>query len=161
MLQAFWPNMSFVLAVVVTQPIFNSISKALRREPPVYASFVLFAVGSIVFATAQSVDVLIGGRIVQGLGAGGLDVLGEVILAHITTLKERPLYLGLFAVPMAGGGVCGPLIGASLAEFAGWRWIGWINLPIVAVGLLLTFFFLRLRPIDKSLRSKIRGLDWI
>ena len=44
---------------------------------------------------------LIVGRILQGLGGGGFDVLGEVILADITTLKERPLYLGLFSVPLA------------------------------------------------------------
>lgn len=104
--------------------------------------------------------VLIVGRILQGLGGGGLDVLSEIILADITSLKERPLYLGLYALPMAGGGVCGPIIGAVFSEFVDWRWIGWINLPIIAIGVVLTFFFLRLRPIESSLRSKLRRLDW-
>lgn len=106
-------------------------------------------------------SVVLGGRILQGLGGGGLDVLGEVILADLTTLKERPLYLGLFSLPMAGGGICGPVIGAALSQFVSWRWIGWINLPIVAVAFGLSFFFLRLRPIDQSFRSKLHRLDWI
>lgn len=105
--------------------------------------------------------VLILGRVLQGLGGGGLDVLSEIILADITSLKERPLYLGLYALPMAGGGVCGPIIGAAFSEFVNWRWIGWVNLPIIAVGVVLAFFFLHLRPIDLSLRSKLRRLDWI
>lgn len=105
--------------------------------------------------------VLIVGRMLQGLGGGGLDVLSEIILTDITSLKERPLFLGLYALPMAGGGVCGPLIGAAFSEFVDWRWIGWINLPIIAVGVLLAFFFLHLRPIDSSFRSKLRRLDWI
>ena len=101
------------------------------------------------------------GRVLQGLGAGGLDVLSEIILADITSLKERPLYLGLYALPMAGGGVCGPIIGAAFSEFVNWRWIGWINLPIIVIGVVLAFFFLHLRPIDSSFCSKLRRLDWI
>lgn len=117
--------------------------------------------GSIVFAVANNMPVLIAGRTLQGLGGAGLDVLSEIILADITSLKERPLYLGLYALPMAGGGVCGPLIGAAFSEFVGWRWIGWINLPILAVGVVLVFFFLNLRLVDASFRSKLRRLDGI
>lgn len=64
--------------------------------------------------------VLILGLVLQGLGGSGLDVLAEVILADITSLKERPLYLGLFSIPMAGGAICGPIVGAALAENASW-----------------------------------------
>ena len=67
--------------------------------------------------------VLIVGRVLQGLGAGGLDVLNEIILADITTLKERPLYLGLFAIPMLGGTVLGPIMGGLFAEYVTWRWM--------------------------------------
>ncbi|KAL9132082.1 MAG: hypothetical protein Q9217_000118 [Psora testacea] len=160
-LQAFWTNLSFLLAVVITQPIYTNISDVLGRKGPLNVAFILVFVGSIVFAIANSMTVLILGRILQGLGGGGLDVLGEVILADLTTLKERPLYLGLFALPMAGGGICGPIIGAAFSEFADWRWIGWLNLPISALGFLLTLFFLRLRPIEISVRSKLGRLDWI
>ena len=106
-------------------------------------------------------SVFIIGRILQGLGGGGLDVLSEIILTDMTTLKERPVYLGLYALPMAGGGVCGPLIGAALSEFVDWRWIGWINLPIIAIGVVLTFFSLKLRPLDSSLGSQLKRLDWM
>ncbi|KAL9121375.1 MAG: hypothetical protein Q9187_002069 [Circinaria calcarea] len=160
-LEAFWANISFILAIVITQPIYSTISDVLGRKIPLYAAFLLFFIGSIVFGVAKSMPVLIVGRILQGLGGGGLDVLSEIILADITTLKERPLFLGLYALPMAGGGVCGPIIGAAFSEFVHWRWIGWINLPIIAVGVVLAFFFLHLRPIDSSLRSKLRRLDWI
>ena len=146
--------------MVVTQPIYITVSDALGRKLPLYVAFLLFFVGSIVFGVAHKMPVLIVGRILQGLGGGGLDVLSEIILADITSLKERPLYLGLYALPMAGGGVCGPIIGAAFSEFVNWRWIGWINLPIVAVGFLLAFFFLHLRPIDSSFQSNLRSLDW-
>ena len=80
-------------------------------------------VGSIVFAVAQDMTVLIIGRVLQGLGAGGLDVLNEIILADITMLKERPMYLGLFAIPMLGGTVLGPVLGGLFAQYVSWRWM--------------------------------------
>lgn len=160
-LESFWATLSFILAVVITQPIYTSFSDVLGRTTPLYVSFLLFVVGSVVFAIARNMIILIVGRIVQGLGAGGLDVLGEIIVADITNLKERPLYLGLFAIPMAGGGILGPILGAFFSEFAGWRWIGWVNLPIAAVGFLLSFFFLRLKPIDQSFHVKLQRLDWV
>jgi MFS family permease len=104
--------------------------------------------------------ILILSRVLQGLGGGGLDVLGEIILADITSLKERPLYLGLFSIPMAGGAICGPIVGAALAENASWRWIGWVNLPLGVTGLLLFFFSLRLKPIETTLAFKLARLDW-
>ena len=103
--------------------------------------------------------VLIVSRVLQGLGGGGLDVLGEIILADITTLKERPIYLGLFSIPMAEGGVCGSIIGAAFSEFVSWRWIGWVNLPLVIIGLVVAIFFLRQLPIDQSFQAKLRRLD--
>ena len=159
-LEAFWASLCFLLAVVAVMPIITSLSDVLGRKIPLYASFIIFITGSIVFALANSMGILIRGRVLQGLGGGGLDVLGEVILADITSLKERPLYLGLFSIPMAGGAICGPIVGAALAENASWRWIGWINLPLGVTGLLLFFFFLRLKPIESTLAVKIARLDW-
>jgi MFS family permease len=133
-LEAFWSNLSFLLTVVISQPVYTSVSDVLGRKAPFYAGFVIFFIGSIVFAIAESMPVLIAGRLLQGLGGGGLDVLSEIILVDITTLQERPLYLGLLALPMAGGGVCGPVVGAALAEYVSWRWIGWIILPCASRG---------------------------
>lgn len=98
-LEAFWTSLSFILAIVITQPIYITISDVLGRKIPLYAAFLFFFVGSIVFGVAKNMPVLIVGRILQGLGGGGLDVLSEIILTDITSLKERPLFLGLTPSP--------------------------------------------------------------
>ncbi|RYP35064.1 hypothetical protein DL767_003969 [Monosporascus sp. MG133] len=159
-LESFWASISFTLGIAITQPIYVSISDVLGRKPPLYASLVLFVVGAIVFAVADNMAVLIAGRLVQGLGGGGLYVLQDIILADITSLKERPMYLGLLAIAMALGTVSGPIVGALLSDFVDWRWIGWINLPIVGVSFLAFVFFLRLRAIPMSFMDKLHRLDW-
>lgn len=160
-LESFWASVAFILGVAITQPIYVNVSDVLGRKQPLYASMVLFAVGSVVFATARNMSVLIAGRLIQGLGAGGLDVLEEIILADITNLKERPMYIGLLAVAVAAGTISGPILGAVFSEFVDWRWIGWINLPVVGLAFVLALFFLHLRPIPLRFSAKVRRLDWI
>ncbi|KAL6233148.1 hypothetical protein BDW75DRAFT_242268 [Aspergillus navahoensis] len=160
-LTAFWANISFTIAVVVIQPIYTSFSDIFGRKVPLYAAFVLFAIGSIVFAVARSMAVLIVGRTLQGLGGGGLDVLSEVIVADITTLQERAVYIGLLSFPMALGCIAGPILGAVFSEYITWRWIGWINLPVTGIALFLAICFMRLKPINQSFRTQLGRIDWL
>lgn len=146
--------------MVVTQPLYTTTSDIFGRKPPLYVGFFLFTAGSLVFALAQNMDTIIVSRVLQGLGGGGLDLLGEIIVADITTLQERPLYLGLMALPIAMGTILGPSLGAVFSSFVSWRWIGWINLPLLGVAFPLVLFFLRLRQIDTSFMANMKRLDW-
>ena len=123
----------------------------------------LFAIGSIVFALAQNMQVLIVGRVLQGFGGGGIDILANIILADMTTLEERSFYLALMGIPMSVGNIMGPSVGALFSNHASWRWIGWINLPFLVVAAPLLIFFLRLRPIelDETLSGNLNRLDWV
>ncbi|PWY64729.1 putative MFS transporter [Aspergillus sclerotioniger CBS 115572] len=162
-LESFWASMSYTLCGLVMQPVWASISNAFGRKPPFYVSMGFFFVGSIIFAIAKNMNTLIAGRVLQGFGGGGIDVLAEVILADMTTLQERSKYLGLMAIPTSIGIIIGPCVGALFSTYASWRWIGWINLPILGIGTPLVFFFLKLRPIplDAGLSQNLNRLDWI
>ncbi|KAK5998602.1 MFS transporter L2 [Cladobotryum mycophilum] len=160
-LQSFWASISFLLAVVITQPLYTSLSDIYGRKPLLQIAFLFFAIGSLVFALAQDMVGIIGGRVLQGLGGGGLDVLGEIIVADMTTLKDRSIYLGIMAIPTAAGSILGPSIGAIFSQYASWRWIGWINLPYLGVAYPLVVFFLRLQRLEVSLLEKTKQLDWI
>ncbi|KAK6823804.1 hypothetical protein RU639_006245 [Aspergillus parasiticus] len=147
------------LAVVVIQPVYTSVTDIIGRKIPLYVAFGLFFIGFIIFSVAKSMAVIILGRVLQGLGGGGLDVLSEVIVADITTLQQRPLYIGLLSLPMVAGSILGPSLGALLSEYVDWRWIGRINLPVIAVAVVLAILFMRLKPIGKPFREQILLLD--
>ena len=160
-LEAFWANIAFLLLVTIVQPVYTSLSDIMGRKLPLYAAFLLFTVGSIAFAVAKSLPVVILGRAIQGLGCGGIDVLNEIIIADITTLKERAFYIGMLSIPMALGTVLGPIIGAVFSDYVSWRWIGWINLPLVAICLPLTVFCLRLKPMPDTFWQQLSRVDWL
>ncbi|KAH8648629.1 major facilitator superfamily domain-containing protein [Xylariales sp. PMI_506] len=159
-LEAFWASIIFMLAVALSQPIYSSISNVLGRKPLLLVSMSFFAVGCIVFAISTNMTTLIVGRLLQGIGGGGLDVMEAIIISDITTLKERPLYLGLMGIPIATGSILGPIVGGLFAQLVTWRWIGWVNLPFVGSAFLLAVVFLRLRPVELSLWAKLQRLDW-
>ncbi|CAN8095370.1 unnamed protein product [Discula destructiva] len=159
--EAFWASLAYMLADVVTLPLYASASDVLGRKIPLYASFVFAVSGSIVFARAQSMQMVILGRAIQGVGGGGLDALNEILIVDITTLKERPLYLGYMAVPLALGTIAGPLMGSAFTEYVSWRWLGWINLPLLGVDVMLAALCLRLKSIDEPLHSRCARVDWI
>lgn len=176
-LEAFWANISFLLMMVVTQPLHTSFSDVLGRPIPLHFSFLIFAIGSIVFAVAKNMSIVIIGRTLQGVGAGGLDVLGEIIVADMTTMKERPLYLGLLSIPMAAGSVLGPPIGALFTEDVTWRWFvftireqriidrlsqDWVDQSASNCYRFPSHIcFLHLKPIDQSMRVKLGRVDWL
>ncbi|VUC30987.1 unnamed protein product [Clonostachys rosea] len=160
-LQSFWASISYLLVVAVTQPLYATLSDTLGRKPCLYAAYLLFAAGSIVFALAKEMSGVIVGRVLQGLGGGGLDVLSEIVVTDMTTLQERSLYLGLLAIPTALGSVLGPTIGGLFSGLVTWRWLGWINLPLLGLSFPITVFFLRLRSLEKPRLSGLRTLDWV
>ena len=155
--------MSYTLCGLVMQPLWASISNAFGRKPPLYVCIAFFFVGSIVFALAKNMGTIIVGRVLQGFGGEGIDVLAEIILADMTTLQERSFYLGLMGIPISIGNILGPSVGALFSNYVSWRWIGWVNLPFLGLAAPLIFFFLRLRPVqlDQSLVVNLNRLDWI
>uniref|UniRef100_A0A8H7MZJ6 Major facilitator superfamily (MFS) profile domain-containing protein n=1 Tax=Bionectria ochroleuca TaxID=29856 RepID=A0A8H7MZJ6_BIOOC len=161
-------------AVILGKPIVHPLQSRLTSgvgqhlrhfwaKPPLYLSIGLFFIGSIIFAIASNMDFLIAGRVLQGLGGGGIDVIVTVTIADMTTLEERAKYLGILAIPSAVGNILGPFVGALFSTYVTWRWIGWINLPILGLGFPLVCFFLRLRPVpnDGPLTDRLGRLDWL
>lgn len=120
-----------------------------------------FSIGSLIVGFSRNAAALVAGRTIQGVGAGGIDALTEIILTDITTLQERPKYLGLLGLVWGSGSVVGPFVGGVFAQYVNWRWIAWINLPFVGVAIVLIPFFLTLATDDSSLFAKMKRVDWV
>ena len=80
---------------------------------------------------------LIAFRVLQGIGAGGLTALGQVIMADIISPRERGRYMGLFGAVMAVGTVGGPLLGGVITDTLGWRWNFFIALPFAVAAIIV------------------------
>jgi EmrB/QacA subfamily drug resistance transporter len=121
-------------AIVVTA---GRVGDILGRRAVFFAGMALFAAGSIVCATSSSEEVLVGGRLVQGLGAAPLLGLSLAIVSAAFSADERTKALGIWAGVSAVALGIGPLLGGALIEAVSWRWLFWINLPFCLLGVVL------------------------
>ena len=93
----------------------------------------LFAAGSLWAALADGLWSLVAARAVQAAGGGGLVPVALAVAASTPALRTRLLALGLVAGAAEAGSVLGPLYGGVFLEFADWRAVFWVNLPLTAL----------------------------
>jgi EmrB/QacA subfamily drug resistance transporter len=132
-----WVVTATLLALTVSTPIWGKLSDLVDRKLLVQLSLIIFVAGSAVAGAAQSTGWLIACRAVQGIGAGGLTALVQVILSDLVSPRERGRYMGYLGAVMAVGTVAGPLIGGVLTDTLGWRWCFFVGVPIAAVAIVV------------------------
>ncbi len=99
------------------------------RKPVFLVAILIFLAGSMLAALSQTMAELIGFRALQGIGAGGLMVGAQAIIADIVPPRERGRYMGLIGSVFAVASVAGPLLGGFLVTHLSWRWVFYVNLP--------------------------------
>jgi EmrB/QacA subfamily drug resistance transporter len=132
-----WVVTATLLALTVSTPIWGKLSDLVDRKLLVQLSLIVFVAGSAVAGAAQSTGWLIACRAVQGIGAGGLTALVQVILSDLVSPRERGRYMGYLGAVMAVGTVAGPLIGGVLTDTLGWRWCFFVGVPVAAVAIVV------------------------
>ena len=94
----------------------------------------LFIVGSLLCGLSQSMNQLIGSRVVQGFGSGAIQALAFAVLGDILPPREQGgRYIGYFTLAFVGAALFGPLIGGFIIEQWSWPWIFFINVPLAAM----------------------------
>jgi len=105
---------------------------------------------------------LIAGRTVQGVGAGGIETLINIVIGDLVPLRERGIFMAITGATFSFASVIGPFIGGALAQYGAWRWLFYLNLPLSGIAFAVVFLFLRLHtPPVTDIRSSLISLDWI
>ena len=132
-----WVVTATLLATTVSTPLWGKFADLFNRKLLIQLALAVFVLGSAAAGFSQDTSTLILFRVFQGLGAGGLAALSQIIMADIISPRERGKYAGLFGGVMAVGTVGGPLLGGLVTDSFGWRWNFFIALPIAIVAIVL------------------------
>ncbi len=133
----------FLLGYVGALPLAGRIADVRGRLPVLVGSLAIFALGSLVTASAYDLSSMVAGRFLQGVGGGGLVPATLALVADLWPVERRGLPLGVVGAVQEIGSVLGPLLGAAVLAVGDWRDIFWLNL---AVGLALAAGIAQLRP---------------
>ncbi|KAL5454468.1 hypothetical protein PMIN06_004935 [Paraphaeosphaeria minitans] len=157
-----WVATAFLLASTILQPLYGQLGDMWGRKYPMMVAVGVFAVGSGICGGANSGGVLIFGRIVQGLGTGGIDLFAEMILCDIVPLRRRGPYLAIKHAIFAIGTTLGPLLGGVFAEH-GWRWCFIVNIPVCLVSMLIIHYWLHvgggIKIKNVNIKEEVRKVD--
>lgn len=151
-----WVFSAYLLMQAVTIPVYGKLADLFGRKPVFIFGIVVFMIGSILCGLAQSIQMLILFRLIQGLGAGAVMPIATTIVGDIYSLEERAKIQGYLASVWGISSIAGPLLGGFFVEYLHWSWVFWVNIPlgIVAIIGILTF-------LHEEIEKKKRSIDYI
>ncbi|WP_307825051.1 MDR family MFS transporter [Streptomyces sp. M2CJ-2] len=154
-----WVITAELLAMTATVPLWGKLSDLFNQKLLLQLSLSLFIVGSLLAGFSQEVGLLIFSRVVQGIGAGGLTALAQVVMAAIIPPRRLGKYAGIFGAVFAVGTVAGPLIGGVLVDtsWLGWRWCFFIGVPFALLAIVLLQHTLKLPTVRREARIDFLG----
>lgn len=152
-----WIVDAYTLTLASLLMLSGAIADRFGRKRVFRIGLLIFAGGSLLCSLAPTIEVLIGARFVQAIGGSMLNPVAMSIITTVFTGRvERARAVGVWGAVVGISTAIGPLVGGGLIDALGWQSVFWINLPIVAVALVLTTLFV---PESKSLHY--RGMDWL
>ncbi len=140
-----WVFSIYLLTQTVTIPVYGKLADLFGRKPILIGGTLIFLAGSASSAVAWNMTSLILFRGLQGLGAGSIMATVNTLAGDLYDIRGRARVQGWLSSVWGMAAIIGPTLGGALAEYASWRWIFLINLPIGAAAIVLIGTFLHER----------------
>lgn len=140
-----WVVVAYLIATTIAAPVYGRLGDLLGRRRLMFVAITVFTAASLVCAWSPSIEVLTIGRVLQGLGGGGLMTLSQALIAEAVPPRERARYQGYLAANAVCASTFGPVAGGFLTQHLGWKSVFLVNVPLGVIAFLLTFR-LRSRP---------------
>jgi len=141
-----WVTSAYLLSLALALPLSGWLMDRVGARRIFLSCFVVFVCGSALSSMAQSVEMLIGARVLQGIAGGLLAPMMQMMMARHAG-RHMARVIGIAAMPVMVGQMLGPSLGGFLLTHLGWRWIFLVNVP---VGLMAIFCALLILPRDEA-----------
>ena len=139
-----WVFSAYLLTSTVTVPVWSGLSDLYGRRRFFIAGILLFMAGALLAAVAQSMDVVIVARGIQGLGAGALMPLALATVGDLIPARDRPRWQGFMAIAFATSNLLGPTVGGWIVDHTSWRAVFLVVVPLGAVALAVVVTTVRI-----------------
>jgi MFS family permease len=151
-----WVVGAYLLSATAVTPLFGKLSDIYGRRSILLTGVAIFILGSVACALAPTLWALAVARAVQGIGGGGILPIAQAIIADLVSPRERPRYQVQSALMFMIASVIGPVLGGFITDHLHWSLIFWINVPMGALALVMSYRALARLPRNE----RPHRLDW-
>jgi len=151
-----WVFSIYMLTSALATPLFGKLADLFGRRNLMLAGIGVFVIGSTLCGAAQSMEMLVAFRAIQGVGGGAIYALAFIIVGIIYTAEMRAKMQGIISSIWGLASILGPLAGGLIVEHTTWRWAFFVNIPITAVAILLILAGLG----EETAQRRAPKLDW-
>lgn len=150
-----WVVDAYTVALASLLITSGALADRFGRRRVFRIGLTLFGISSVLCALAPTVSLLVAARVVQGVGASMLNPVAlAIVVTTMTDRRERARALGFWGAVFGISMAVGPVLGGALIEVFGWRALFWVNVPVIAVALVLVAVL-----IPESWGSRSRRVD--
>ncbi len=150
-----WVGAMYMLAMTVTIPIHGKLADLWGRKPIIIAGIIMFLLGSAACGIAPSMGTLILARVLQGVGAGGVQPIAMTLVGDMFPPRERAKMQGVFGAVWGVAAIVGPVLGGLIVRALSWRWVFYFNIPFGLLAIVLLSVSLDPRPLSTAGRRPI------
>ncbi|MGW1678003.1 MDR family MFS transporter [Saccharopolyspora sp. NPDC002376] len=138
-----WVLTGYMISLAVFIPASGWIADRFGSKRTFQAAVIIFTFASVLCGMSSELWMLIAARVLQGVGGGMLVPVGQAMLFRAFPANERAKAGAVLSIPITVAPMLGPVLGGVLVEYASWRWVFFINVPVGALALLFTVLYLR------------------
>lgn len=144
-----WVLTSYIVASAIAIPITGWVSDRIGSRNLFLVAIVGFIVASALCGAAQTLEQMVLFRILQGVAAAFMNPLSQTVMLDINAPKDQQRAMAIWGMGVMIGPIFGPVLGGWLTENFSWRWVFYVNLPLGLICLVILWWLLPSRPVNK------------
>ncbi|KAF2098394.1 putative MFS multidrug transporter [Rhizodiscina lignyota] len=155
-----WLATAYLISNAACQPLSGRLTDIFGRRTGLIWSNTLFAVGNLICGLAKSEGMIIIGRVIAGMGGGGVNTISTFVASDLVPLRRRGLWQGYGNLCYGLGSGIGGVFGGWINDTIGWRWAFLVQVPVIVTSGILVAFNVKI-PVKETDKSRIRRVDFL